>query len=25
MPICGEFEVSTKEQAIQYLCERIEG
>ena len=22
--ICGEFEVSTKEEAIQYLCERME-
>lgn len=25
MPICGEFEASTKEQACQILCERMEG
>ena len=24
MPICGEFEASTKEQACQILCERME-
>lgn len=25
IPICGEFEASTKEQACQILCERLEG
>ena len=25
MPICGEFEAATKEQACQILCERMEG
>ena len=25
VPICGEYEASTKEEAIQYLCERLEG
>lgn len=24
LPICGEYEVSSKEEAIQYLCERME-
>jgi hypothetical protein len=25
MPICGEFEAKTKEEACQILCERMEG